>query len=488
MPLSKFARVDLVPQDACIPPGRGAPVLTSTTSTSSSGGGTLSAWGTLKIPEAQAKEAPMVQRSTSLSSWGLTQAMEVTKEVKTAVEDPEENPTRIKRQKRQEKVEQASTSMATSWLSRSHNLPEDRRNGWVVSWIFESFQKEEFVTTACNQNTFIERMKAEGLAPLLDNTLGPRAKCKVIEKAQPTKLQLLEESGQRMMLQAISRSLPSYISGIRCWAAFCDSIGLKTHFPAKEEHVIQWSGIFHCSSTYAQYLKHLAFAHRFLRMECTWMTESVKQVKRGASKAQTVIKKKPAVTSRQVRSMIKAAMEEGAWETACLMALARQFLLRVPSEGIPLQWDGTHSKIDLTDSQATITLMRRKHRATPTSMTRECCCASSGRTLCAVHWLLQAKLQGGDRPNVVVMSKTRFAKDVKHFAMKAGIPEWQNLGTHAFRRGMAQDILDAGGNLAVLLRAGDWSSAAFLHYLRESQTQDVAVGHTIINLSDSDAE
>ena len=87
-----------------------------------------------------------------------------------------------------------------------------------------------------------------------------------------------------------------------------------------------------------------------------------------------------------------------------------------------------------------------------------------------------------------MVSKARFAKDVKYFGMKAGVPDWQNLGTHAFRRGMAQDILDAGGNLAVLLRAGDWSSTAFLHYLRESQTQDVAVGHAIINLSDSETE
>ena len=130
----------------------------------------MSAWGTLKSPEVQAKDAATLKRSTSLSSWGLTQALDGVKDVKEAVKDPEEKPTWSKRQKMQEKVDQAPTSLATSWLARSHNLPEDRRNGWVVSWIFESFQKEEFVTTACNQNTFIERMKAEGLAPLLENT------------------------------------------------------------------------------------------------------------------------------------------------------------------------------------------------------------------------------------------------------------------------------------------------------------------------------
>ena len=53
---------------------------------------------------------------------------------------------------------------------------------------------------------------------------------------------------------------------------------------------------------------------------------------------------------------------------------------------------------------------------------------------------------------------------------------------------MAQDIIDAGGSLAVLLRAGEWKSTAFLAYLRESQPQEAAVSQAVINLSDSEAE
>ena len=158
----------------------------------------------------------------------------------------------------------------------------------------------------------------------------------MVQNATGRKEELLDEHGQRAMLQAIGKSLPTYTSGIRCWAAFCDAMVLRVHFPAKESTVIQWSAIFTCAATYNQYLKLRAFAHRFLRMPCDWMTDAVKQVRRGAVKAPGgVIRKRPAVNCRQVRSIIQAALKAGAEDSACLMAVARMFLLKVPSEGVP---------------------------------------------------------------------------------------------------------------------------------------------------------
>ena len=77
---------------------------------------------------------------------------------------------------------------------------------------------------------------------------------------------------------------------------------------------------------------------------------------------------------------------------------------------------------------------------------------------------------------------------VRCVAEEVGIENHSKIGTHAFRRGMAQDILDAGGSLAVLMRAGDWRSSAFLAYLRESQPQETAVSQMVFNLSDSEVE
>ena len=201
-----------------------------------------------------------------------------------------------------------------------------------------------------------------------------------------------------------------------------------------------------------------------------------------------VIKKRPAVSCRQVRAMVQAAVKDGAEDTACLMAVARMFLLRVPSEGIPLQWDGTHSTVELEEKRVTLTLMSTKGKNVPTVMVRDCCCETAGKSLCAVHWLRRQKERVGGAGRVFRLTRHQFTKDVKVYGEKAGVQGWQSLGTHAFRRGMAQAILDEGGSLALLLKAGGWTSSAFLHYLRESQVQDVAVGQTIINLSDSEEE
>ena len=164
------------------------------------------------------------------------------------------------------------------------------------------------------------------------------------------------------------------------------------------------------------------------------------------------------------------------------------FLLRVPSEGTPLQWEGGHSTVELEEARVTLTLMIRKGKNTPTVMTRDCCCATSGKSVCAVHWLRRQKERVGGVGRVFRLTRHQFARDVNTFGAAAGVPGWQSLGTHAFRRGMAQAILDDGGSLALLLKAGGWTSSAFLHYLRDSQVQDVAVGQTIINLSDSEEE
>ena len=109
------------------------------------------------------------------------------------------------------------------------------------------------------------------------------------------------------------------------------------HFPATEELVIGFASMFTNSQTYLQYVKHLRWAHASLRMECSWYTNAVKQVQRGAARTPRFIQPKVAASSKLVHTLMKAAMRDGDMEVAALMAVARQFLLRVPSEGIPLE-------------------------------------------------------------------------------------------------------------------------------------------------------
>ena len=116
-------------------------------------------------------------------------------------------------------------------------------------------------------------------------------------------------------------------------------------------------------------------------------TPVVKQVVRGCSKQQPHARPKLALQAREVSALIKQAETTGELDIACLISVARLFMLRVPSEGVPLQWTGLHSSIILETNRATVTLTRRKHCRQPCVLVRQCCCRQAGRRLCAVHWL-----------------------------------------------------------------------------------------------------
>ena len=72
-------------------------------------------------------------------------------------------------------------------------------------------------------------------------------------------------------------------------------------------------------------------------------------------------------------------------------------------------------------------------------------------------------------------------------AADAGVSEPARLGSHALRRGMARDIVQAGGSLATLLRAGQWRSRAFMVYLQEQTLDEEAVTRLLIDHSDDEA-
>ena len=332
-------------------------------------------------------------------------------------------------------------------------------------------------------------MADAGLGSLLEDVLGPRKRCEAIAKAGQMRESLLDEAGQRSMVEAIKGSYQSYCSGLKCYAAFCDALGVCPQFPAIERNAIRFAMLFRNASTAQQYLKHLKWAHRFLRLDCgVWNTESLKQVIRGMGKKGGGAKPKPAATSKQVREMVKEAEAAGDISIAALMVVARHFMLRVPSEGIGLQWSGDHSKIILEENRCTISFTKRKNCPRGSTLSRNCVCTTTGRSLCSVHWLHRMKDLRGDEVEVFGVSKHKFARRIKEVAADVGIPEASRFGTHVFRRGMAQDILDYGGSLASLLRAGSWSSSAYLKYLRSSQPQDAAVAQAVIMLTDSEDE
>ena len=249
-----------------------------------------------------------------------------------------------------------STEPNELWLHRSHSIPEDRLNGWVISLFLESYLKEDVVMKACEKASLQDRLEACGLQEFEDKSVGLRKRCLVLKNATDVKHELLAEIGQRHMLASISESLRSYMSGIRCWAAFNDALGDQVHFPATEARVIQWASVFTSGATYEQYL----------RMSNEWYTQAAVQVKKGLCKQQANVRKRIALHKKDVVKMVKLIEAEEP-ELGGLLAVARLFLLRVPSEAVPMQWCGSHSTVQVDEAQLTIVLARRKNRPSPTT-------------------------------------------------------------------------------------------------------------------------
>ena len=73
------------------------------------------------------------------------------------------------------------------------------------------------------------------------------------------------------------------------------------------------------------------------------------------------------------------------------------------------------------------------------------------------------------------------------FALEArGLPNASGFGLHSLRRGSVQKILDKGGDLGTIMRAGSWRSGAFKTYLDMVGLQRRVVASTFRALVDLD--
>ena len=114
----------------------------------------------------------------------------------------------------------------------------------MISWIIETHFNESVVVQACEKAPFNRRMEEAGLGALATKAMKPREACVVVAKAEACKSALLEEQSQRRKIDAITGLWRSHCSGIKCYAAFCDSIGHVPHFPFTEEVMERFTSIF----------------------------------------------------------------------------------------------------------------------------------------------------------------------------------------------------------------------------------------------------
>ena len=82
------------------------------------------------------------------------------------------------------------------------------------------------------------------------------------------------------------------------------------------------------------------------------------------------------------------------------------------------------------------------------------------------------------------MAEIHFARLCDHLRA-LGVPDVDRFSSHSFRRGTAQEIMRQG-RLADVLKAGEWSSSAFLEYQNREEIDEMAVLDLILTKSDDD--
>ena len=158
------------------------------------------------------------------------------------------------------------------------------------------------------------------------------------------------------------------------------------------------------------------------------------------------------------------------------------FLLRVPSECLPMIRGGAgvvlakhKSVISCESGEVILHLAWRKNSNRPVRLTRACWCDHDKAT-CPFHVFWHFCLT---RPVGAAIFPAMTAGGTLHALRERlsvlRVPAAADYGTQDFRRGHARDLQASGSDVATILAAGGWRSAAFLAYLDTVELEKDAV-------------
>ena len=170
--------------------------------------------------------------------------------------------------------------------------------------------------------------------------------------------------------------------------------------------------------------------------------------------------------------------------------VARHFCLRYQAEVVPMQGAGHHSAIEFSAAtlqnarEASLTLFQRKLQTQAVVVSRRCICQMQGNCLCGVCILYDRWNEDKLFPDVCYTSSLAF---LKASAALAGLPKPSTWGTHAFRRGWADEALQAGGP-AALFFSGGWKGVAAFGYAQAKTRGALIAAEWLIDHYESEEE
>ena len=255
------------------------------------------------------------------------------------------------------------------------------------------------------------------------------------------------------ILGSCPKSRKSFASGIKHWISFAEQVlgGRNMAFPPSLEGILVWSHTFRCVGTFANYYGYLRSACLVLEIEPLPASHPA------IHRAKTAIVKRMLWTSKPkmflqrslMRNMVLAVDRNlETQQFAMLWLVAYWFLLRVPSEALPMQkgsvddpdsMNGQSVLFIETDKMVCLRLKSRKNSLSGTTLRRACSCEACKRT-CPVHVLWYEffdHMDAGEKPwfgvsaNAAIMHLRNTLDELK-------VPESNCYGTHDFRRGHAK--------------------------------------------------
>jgi len=265
---------------------------------------------------------------------------------------------------------------------------------------------------------------------------------------------------------------------------------------------VAWAACFRTQGNYANYVSYVRLGCELVGApaDATYHP-SVKRARASLAKRCRPPKAKHFVRHELLIRLMRAARADGCLAEAMLYCMAYAFLLRVPSEGLPVSigaLEGDRSAegrpraaLFRQGDAIVLELSRRKNRPFGSTLKRECWCSRCEDT-CPVHqlskWIADKSLR-----SLPFESFTSSGVNVvlRHWLRSLGVENANEYSSKCFRRGHAQDLLEGRSHTAKILSAGEWRSHASKSYVEDADALEercVAETAAAAESSDSDLE
>ena len=153
-----------------------------------------------------------------------------------------------------------------------------------------------------------------------------------------------EQAYANAILGSCSKSVRCVISGLRCWIEFA-TIVVKLHerdgLPPQPDHLVMWSSTFRFVDTFSNYLGHVATGCDLVKMPADAIRHPlVKRAKRALRCRMGPPRPKRFIQFGMLKSIVNWFSTNDRLPEAMLFLTAYVFLLRVPSEALPIAYGG----------------------------------------------------------------------------------------------------------------------------------------------------